>query len=638
MKYIDLCEIYDKLGETSKRLEKTHFIAKLLKKTKTEDLDTTLLLLQGKLFPDYEEDKIGVASRLVLKAISVSTGDDISRVEDKWKKIGDLGEVAKELTDTKKQRTLFSQDLSVKKVFSNLRKLAELGGQGSTDHKVQLIAELLTSAQPVEAKYIVRTVLEEMRIGVGEGSVRDAIVWSCFPKIVGIFFKCDKCKKYVPSVKKCVECDNDIDNKFKKELESFKNEALDIKSVDDIKHLEKYEFIKAEDEKTAREAYNYLVEQVQNAYDLTNNFAEITECIRKHGLEGLFKLNIKPGKPIKVMLYPKAKDIEDAFETLGKPAAFEYKYDGFRILVSKDNNKVHLFTRRLDDVTTQFPDIVSYVKTHIKGKSFIIDSEAVGFDAKTKKYLPFQSISQRIKRKYEIEKMAKEFPVELNVFDIVFYEGESLLKKPFMERRKLIEKIVRQSSKEIVLAKQLVTDDVKKAEKFYKEALAVGEEGVMAKSLDGIYKPGSRVGYGVKIKPTFEPLDLVIIGAQWGEGKRATWLSSFEIACRDDNDKFVSIGKVGTGIKELESEEGVTFEELTKMLKPLIISETGKSVKVKPKEIIEVGYSEIQKSPTYESGFALRFPRLIRIRTMEKGLNDVTDLDYIKKLYNQQKK
>lgn len=641
MKYIELCEIYEKLEQTSKRLEKTYYIAKLLEKTDTEDLDVVLLLIEGKLFPDYEEEKIGVASKLVLKAISVATGESISEVERKWKTIGDLGEIAKGLIEKKKQRTLFTRELTVKKIFDNLRKLPELEGAGSVDQKVQLVAELLTSAKPLEAKYIVRTVLEDLRVGVGEGAVRDAIVWSSFPKIIGIFFKCSKCKTYSPNTSKCIECGTEINSKFKVEVEKAdEKNTLKLKSIEELKSLQKYDFIHAEDEKLAREAYNYLIEQVQSAYDLTNNFADVIKEIRKNGLAGLAGVEITPGKPIKVMLYPKAKDLNDAFETVGKPAALEYKYDGFRILVNKYKDKIKLFTRRLEDVTAQFPDVVSYVKANVKADSFILDSEAVGYDAKTKNYLPFQNISQRIKRKYDIERMAKEFPVELNVFDIVYYNGKNLLNTPFRERRELIKKIIKPAVKKIVLAKQLVTDDIKEAERFFNEALKAGEEGVMAKSLDGIYKPGSRVGYGVKVKPTIEPLDLVIIGAQWGEGKRATWLSSFELACRDGDD-LLAIGKVGTGIKELEQDSessGVTFKELTKMLKPLVTEEKGKTVKVKPRVIIEVGYSEIQKSPTYSSGFALRFPRLLRIRSMEKSLRDITDIGYIKKLYKQQKK
>ena len=159
----------------------------------------------------------------------------------------------------------------------------------------------------------------------------------------------------------------------------------------------------------------------------------------------------------------------------------------------------------------------------------------------------------------------------------------------------------------------------------------------MAKNLEGIYKPGSRVGYGVKIKPILETLDLVIIKADYGEGKRAGWLSSFTVACLDKKkEKLLEVGKVSTGVKEKEQETGVTYLELTKMLKPLIQEQKGKEVIVKPKIVIEVAYEEIQKSPEYTSGFALRFPRFLRIRYDRKA-NDINTIPDIEKIYETQK-
>ncbi len=582
MQYRQLVETYEKLEATSKRLEKTDIIAKLLKKTGAEDLEIVVLLLQGRLFPGWDESKIGVASRLIIKAINVASGTEIKKIEAEWRKTGDLGKVAENLIGKKSQSTLFKKDLTVRKVFENLRKLAELEGTGTVDKKIKLVAELLTSASPKEAKYIVRTVLEELRVGVGEGSLRDALVWA-----------------YVPSLK--------------------------FKYIEDEKKIE----LSADE----RKKYNEASEQVQHAFDLTNEFALVAAALKKSGLKGLKDIALMPGKPIKSMLYLKAKDIEDAFSNVGKPAAIEYKYDGFRLQIHKVKGKIILFTRRLENVTKQFPEVVEYVKNNVKGSSFILDTEAVGFDSKTGKYLPFQSMSQRIKRKYDIEKLSKQYPVELNIFDIMSYEGKNLLKEPFKERRALLKKITKEKSKKIVLAKQLVTGDLKKANEFYKESLKRGEEGIMVKNLSGIYKPGSRVGYGMKVKPVMESLDLVIVGAEWGEGKRSGWLTSYTIACKHHG-KLLELGKVGTGIKELEG-TGVSFTALTKMLKPLIIAEKGKHVDIKPKIIIEVNYEEIQKSPTYSSGYALRFPRLVRLR---EDLDEPTTLERVERLYKQQKK
>lgn len=582
MKYSELAAVYQQLESTSKRLAKTKIISELLKKTNTEDIDKITLLLQGRVFPWYDESKLGVASKLVIKAINKATGISASKIEDEWRKTGDLGKVAENLVAKKSQSTLMSRDVTVSKVFENLRKLPSIEGAGSVDRKIGLIAELMTSAKPIEARYIVRSVLEELRVGVGAGSLRDAIVWAFFSKELEINYNKEK---------------NDID-------------------VPD------------------REEYKKYVNAVQHAFDVTNDPSIVAKTAKLKGLKGLEKTSMQVGKPIKVMLALKVNDIEEGFERVGKPGQIEYKYDGFRMQIHKKDD-INIFTRNLENVTKQFPEIVEYVK-QVKGKDFILDGEAVGFDPKTKKYLPFQSVSQRIRRKYDIEKMSRQYPIEINLFDIIYYEGKSLIKEPFEKRRALLEKIVKPEDKKIVLAKKIVTSDEKEVEKFYEQAIADAQEGVMMKTLDAPYKPGARVGYMVKLKPVMESVDLVIVEAEWGEGKRSGWLTSYTLATIDEDGNLLKIGKSSTGLKEKPS-EGLSFQDLTDALKPLIVSEKGKLVKVKPQIIIEVDYQEIQKSPTYESGYALRFPIVSKLRT-DRGVNDITPLYEIKQCYNKQKK
>ncbi len=584
MEYSKLVGVYEELNKTAKRLEKTNIISEFLKEVIAGDIEHVMLLLEGRVFPSYDAREIGIAARTMLKSLSAATGINADKIENEWKKQGDLGLVAEIIVKAKKQATLQSAKLTVQKVFENIRKLAGLEGQGTVERKTQLIAELLTSAKPAESKYIVKTILGEMRIGVGEGVMRDAIIWSSFGKEIGI--------------------------KYSREENSI--------GIED------------------REKYSKYADAVQRAYDLTNEFAEVAKASKK-GLSALENIEMKIGIPIQVMLALKADTIEEAFETVGKPCAVEFKYDGFRLQCHKDGKGgIMLFTRRLENVTRQFPDVAGYVNKNVKGKSFIIDSEAVGYGKKTGKYLPFQNISQRIKRKYDIEKMAEDFPVELNVFDIINYEGKSLINEEFEKRRKLLERSVKQEIKKIVLSKNKIVSEKKDVEKFFRDAVNAGNEGLMFKSLNAPYKPGARVGYMIKFKRIMETLDLVIVGAEWGEGKRAKWLSSYTIACIDENGNFAEVGKASTGLKEKE-EEGLSFLEMTKLLKPLVISEKGKEVKVKPKIVIEVGYEEIQKSPTYESGFALRFPRVISLR-IDKGPEEASALDYVGKLYDGQKK
>ncbi len=584
MEYKRLVGLYSKIEATSKRLEKTYLVSGFLKDTDVDDIAEIILLLQGRVFPSFDDRRLGVASRLVIKSLNKSLGMSDDEIEREWKDTGDLGLTAENLTKRKKQATLFSAPLSVSKVCSNLQKLATLEGAGTVGQKVALISELLTSATPEESRYVVRTVLEDLRVGVGEGVLRDAIVWAFFDDSIRINYDAEK------------------------------------RSIDPEN----------------RELYNAYVEAVQGAYDILNDFTEVARIAKLSGLKGLKSVELVVGKPVKVMLYQKVGGVDEAFERVGSPAAFEYKYDGFRVQIHRDGDDVKVFTRRLDEVTVQFPEVVECVKSKVDGDSFILDAECVGFDPKTKRYLPFQSISQRIKRKYDIADMAERFPVEVNVFDVLLYGGESMLKRPFVERRKVIEQVVSPEPFRIIPAKQLVTSDVSDAREFYAAALKAGEEGVMVKKLDGIYRPGSRVGYGVKVKPVMESLDLVIVAAEWGEGKRSGWLTSFTLACYDaDAGDFLEIGRVGTGMKE-KSELGVSFEQLTGLLKPFVVEEKGRDVRVEPKVVVEVNFEEIQKSPTYSSGYALRFPRVIRIRE-DRSPEECSDLDLVEDLYAHQR-
>ncbi len=559
MKYSLLCDIYEQLESHPSRLDKTEILSQFLIKIKSDKNKEIIYLLQGKIFPDYDEREIGISEQLVIKALNKATGLSTNEIEKQWKKLGDLGLVAEQVISKKKQSTLSSSELTTEKILQNLQKLPSLEGKGAVDKKLSLIAELLTSATPKEAKYLIRTVLSDMRIGTGAGTIRDSIVWGCFEK----------------------------------------------------------------DDKPAYES-------VQDAYDKATDWKLVFERACK-GIKELEKTELTPGQAVKVMLYPKVSNVDEAFERAGKPAAFEYKYDGFRIMINKEEKgNIKIFTRRLDNVSKQFPDIVKYVKEHIKGKSFIIDAEAVGYDPKTKKYRPFQEISQRIKRKYDIEKLEKELPVEVIIFDIIYYEGKSYIKIPFQERRKLLKKIIKQEKHKTVLAEQIITDSEEQAQKFFEKAIEKGQEGLMVKKLDAPYKPGSRIGYGYKLKPEDKDFDLVIVEAEYGTGKRAGWLTSYTVACNSEN-QFLEIGKVSTGLKEKE-EQGLSFKEMTKLLKPLIQEEKGRQVIVKPKIVVAVTFQNIQKSPTYASGYALRFPRITALRP-DRSTDDITSLKEIEREY-----
>ena len=322
MDYSELVNLYEALEKTSKRLEKTEILSNFLKKVDKNDFEFVMYLLQGRVFPSWDERKIGMSSRLVLKVISSSTGNPQNDVEKLWKELGDLGRVAEQLMKKRKQMTLARHELSVKKVIENIRKLASFEGEGTVDKKVNLIVELLNSSNPEGSRFIIGTILEELRVGVAAGIIRDALA----------------------------------------------------------------------------KLFDVNVDDVEKAYNLTTDYGEVAELLKEHGIKGLDKISLKPGIPIKSMLAVLSENVEEAFEALGKPAQFEYKLDGFRVQIHKDKD-IKIFTRNLEDVTKQFPDIVKFVKENVKAKNFILDGEAVAYDKKTKKYLSFQTISQRIKRK-----------------------------------------------------------------------------------------------------------------------------------------------------------------------------------------------------------------------------------------------
>jgi len=563
MDYAKLAELYENLSSTTKRLRKIEILADFLKHLKEEDSEVTHLIL-GRIYPEYDEKRIGVSNQIVVKAIARASGATPKQVTSEWKKIGDLGEVAEELMKVKKQSTLHQSSLDTKKILTNLRKLPELEGKGSIDRKISLITELLTSSTSAGAKYLTRIILGDLRIGTQESTVRDALSLA--------FFERDK----------------------------------------------------------------KATKKIQDALDKSNDIEKIFEISKKKNLRSLENVSLQIGKPIKAMLAQKVKTIEEGFKNVGKPAAIEYKYDGFRLIIHKKDEKVTLFTRRLENVTKQFPEVVEYINKYVKGDSFILDSEAVGYYKKTKEYRPFQEISQRIRRKYDIEKLQKELPVEINVFDVIYYNGKSLINEPFEKRSKKLREIVKNQKYKIITSKQIITGDEKKTEKFYKRALEDKQEGIMMKNLKAGYQPGRRVGHMLKIKPEERDVDLVITGAEYGTGKRSGWMSSFILSCKKGKD-YLEIGKVGTGIKEKSTDGGgVSFEELTKKLTPYIIKEKGRSVEIKPKIVVAVTYQEIQRSPTYKSGFALRFPRVTGLRP-DKSPSDSTTLEEIEKDYKKQR-
>jgi len=564
MKYAELADVYEELEGTASKLKKAEIISHILREAPPKLLPDLVLMLSGRVLPDWSEAETGVADKTAIKAIAKATGTAESDVARLFSKVGDLGKVVEELVKKKSQRTLKGKTLDVETVHSNIARLSETGGAGSQDRKLNLLVELISHASPKEARYIIRTALGQLRIGVAEGIVRDAIA------------------------------------------SAFKVDA----------------------------------DKVESAWFLRPHYGEIAEIAKEKGEAGLAKVRLEMGMPLMMQLAEKSPSLEEALKSFKRPA-LQYKYDGMRTLVEKKGDKVWLYTRRLENVTAAFPDVVAAVRKAVKAKDCIVDGEALAIHPKTGKPQPFQRLSQRIKRKYGVTEAAAEIPAELHLFDVVFVNGRELFDNTLEERSAELRKIVTPIKGKIRFAEELRTDDLRKAKAFYEKALADGQEGLIVKNLDAKYMPGRRVAGGwLKVKPTMENLDLAIVGGLWGTGKRAGYIGSLILGCRDpDTGKFLECGMLGSGLLEKEGEEGtekITLDKLTKMLRPLITSQKGGVVAIKPKVVIEVAYEEIQKSPTYISGFALRFPRLIRMRP-DKGPDEADTKGRLEALYAIQK-
>lgn len=554
MKYAELADLYRRLEKTTLKTLKTKFVSDFLKKAPDELLDIIPYLILGKVFPDWDERELGVGEKLLIKAVSMATGVPEREIENSVRDTGDLGESVALALEKKKQKSFFSQPLTIKRVYDTFVKIAEASGQGSQDRKLKYLANLFMDAQPEEGKYLARTVLGTMRTGVAEGLMRDAIA----------------------------------------------------------------------------SAFGVKAELVERAYMLTSDFGYVARVAKLEGNEGLSKVRIQVGKPIRPMLAQNAANVKEALVEMGGKAAFEIKYDGARVQVHKDGNRVVIYSRRLENVTKSIPEVVDAVLESVKPEKAIVEGElvAVGEGGKPR---PFQYVLRRFRRKYNIEEMIEKIPLELNLFDVLYVDGDGMIDTPFSERRKKLEEIISQNER-IRLAEQLVTTSADEAEEFYQRALELGHEGLMAKRLDSVYEPGNRGKKWLKIKPTMEDLDLVIIGAEWGEGRRAHLLGSFLVAAFDPHSgEFVPVGKVGSGFTDED------LAEFTRMLKPLIVREEGKYVEIEPKVVIQVTYQEIQKSPKYESGFALRFPRYVALRE-DKSPEEADTIERIAQLYEFQER
>jgi DNA ligase-1 len=364
-------------------------------------------------------------------------------------------------------------------------------------------------------------------------------------------------------------------------------------------------------------------EVVRRADMLTGDVASVATLAITKGEDAIMEIGLDLFSPVKPMLAELAEDFEEVLKYHEGGSSLEFKFDGARIQVHKRGDEIRIFSRRLSDVTESLPDIVS-IAGEFKADELLVDGEVVAVD-RSGKPLPFQDLMRRFRRVQDVEELVEKIPLELYLFDMIYLNGKMLIDVPYKERRRKLSEVC---GKEL-LAEGIVTSEIDEAEKFLEEALEKGHEGLMAKAPESDYAPGHRGKKWFKIKPA-EYLDVVVVAADWGYGRREGWLSNYHLAVRDEaTGKFQMIGKTFKGLTDDE------FKWMTSKLQELKTKETRYTVMVKPEIVVEVAYNEIQRSPRYESGYALRFARIKRIRE-DKSPTDIDTYSTLEELYQKQ--
>ena len=364
-------------------------------------------------------------------------------------------------------------------------------------------------------------------------------------------------------------------------------------------------------------------EAVRTAHMFLGDIGLVAEVALFEGAEGLRSRGLRLLAPMKPMLADLGEDLNEVLKEHGGRTAIEYKLDGARIQIHRMGEAIRVFSRRLSDVTASLPEIVAMARS-LPATQFLLEGEVVAVDASGKP-LPFQDLMRRFRRVHGIEAAQEEIPLKLFLFDLLHLDGRTLIDEPYRVRWERLEALV---PRDLLTPRRIATRR-EEIEAFLAEAIRAGHEGLMAKDLESTYSVGKRGKKWFKIKPA-DHLDMAIVAAEWGSGRREGWLSNYWLAVRDEsNGTFPMIGKTFKGLTDAE------FEAMTERLRGLATEEERWGFHVKPEVVVEVAYNEIQRSPHYLSGFALRFARIVRIRD-DKGPDDVDTFARLKDLYAKQ--
>ncbi|MEA3204300.1 MAG: ligase 1 [Thermoplasmata archaeon] len=602
MHYSELAAFFERLEGTPGRLDMTRILVELLGHVKKGEMVATVRLLQGAVAPDWEGVEVGLAEKQILKALAIASGastkseEAIAELTALYHEKGDLGLAAEAVLGRvggRKQASLFGAEaLTVSGVFAQLQAIARTGGAGSQDAKQRLLAKLLLDASPLEARYITRTVSGRLRLGVADMTFLDALAsWHL---------------------------------------------GRGVRSVQ-------------EQEEAERAEQESVRARLERAYDLRSDLAVVADALARGGIAAVEALGVQPGVPLRPMAAERLKTLPEILEKMHGRVAMEYKYDGLRVQahVARDGT-VHLFSRRLENMTPQFPDVVANLVKVLKGKECIVEGEAVALD-EAGRLRPFQEISRRRGRKTDLERVVAEVPVTLFLFDCLAMGGESTMADSYEARRDRLAKLVPDDGPVRMSTMQEATT-AEGMELFFDQAVADGAEGIMCKDPTAPYKAGSRGFAWIKFKTDYtealvDTMDLVCVGAFFGRGRRAGWYGALLMAAYDpDTGTWQSVCKLGTGFDD------ATLMSLKDRFAPHLSGERPAKVEsglvpdvwFDPILVMEVQAAELTLSPTHRAawgrvkegaGLAARFPRFTGKWRDDKAAEQATTVDELVKMH-----
>ena len=580
MQFSIIAEMFEKMENTSKRIELTNILVELLKKTPKKIIPNVVYLLQGILRPNFEGVELGVAEKLAIRSISKSSGLPIKKIENDYKNCGNLGLTASNILKLKTQTTFTAEKITLERVYETLIKIANVEGKGSQDLKMKYISSLLNDATPIEAKFVLNILLGTLRLGIAENTVMDAL---------------------------------SIGFTGKKENR----------------------------------------EQVEDAYNVSSDLGKVAEVIAHEGLDGIKKFQISLFNPIRPMLADRIKSEEDAIKKMPAEFAAEYKLDGERVQIHKQVDKIILFSRSLENITKYYPDIVENIGNSLDVNEGIFEAEIVAINENTVEFLPFQELMHR-RRKYKLKEAVLQYPITVNFFDVLYFDGKNCLGLKYSERRKILESSVKENNFAKLVPIAIVKNE-NQIEDFLENSINSGCEGLMLKILDAPYRAGIRGGNWLKLKREYrnelgDSLDLVVIGAYFGKGRRTGRYGTLLLATyNEEKDNFPSICKVGTGFTDesLDQLYQILSNKVILKKNPRVESEMEADVWFEPELVLEIVASEITLSPIHKteldiirkgSGLALRFPKFTGKIRVEKSPEDASTGEEVSSLYKGQTK